>query len=74
MNRINTKKTFIEKYKQYHIFKITDAHGQTFFNAEHPHPEEGLITLAASSTSEICRLINNQIKVIQSFRKEKILR
>lgn len=74
MNRNIIKKTFIENYKQYYIYKIIDAHGRIIFNAESPYLEEGNVTFVAKSTNEIYKCINNKIKQIQSFRKAKILR
>lgn len=71
------KKVFIENYKQYHIYKIIDAHGNKFFNAE---PISCLqdnyintnITFVANSTNEIYKQINTKIKKIQSYRKAKV--
>lgn len=75
MNKSNIKKVFIENYKQYHIYKIIDANGNKIFNAESPYfLNDGCVTFAASSTNEIYKRINQKIKQLQSYRKNKRLK
>ena len=72
MNNFNIKKTFIENYKQYSIYKIQDANGRVLFNAESVYMNDGFITFVANSTNEIYKKINKQIQLLQFQRKSKI--
>ena len=54
------KKTFVENYRAYYIYKIVDAVGQVLYVAESPYLSSGYITVSGRTINEVY----NQIKSI----------